>query len=157
MEQDTTYTEKALRTESKPKYMLIPVIEKENGEVIADLARMHEPEYKQLLRAVHAVLGLASEVGEVADALKRKLFYNKPLDPVHLQEELGDINWYGRGLLLDVANQMLIAEDQDLRTKTPEEIDDQNIAKLRARYPEKFTEEQALNRDHAKERAALES
>jgi NTP pyrophosphatase (non-canonical NTP hydrolase) len=145
MEQDTTYTEKALRTESKPKYMLIPVIEKENGEVIADLARMHEPEYKQLLRAVHAVLGLASEVGEVADALKRKLFYNKPLDPVHLQEEL------------DVANQMLIAEDQDLRTKTPEEIDDQNIAKLRARYPEKFTEEQALNRDHAKERAALES
>jgi hypothetical protein len=37
-----------------------------------------------------------------------------------------------------------------------EEMMDKNVAKLKARYPNKFTQESALNRDLAKERAVLE-
>lgn len=42
----------------------------------------------------HAVFGAASEVGELADALKRNLVYGKPIDPVNMMEEAGDVLWY---------------------------------------------------------------
>lgn len=42
----------------------------------------------------HAVLGISSEVGEIASALKASLVYNKPLDPLHLKEEVGDLYWF---------------------------------------------------------------
>src|ERR1700757_1173035 len=46
------------------------------------------------IRLIHAALGLASEVGEFADALKKAIFYGKPLDKVNLSEESGDLLWY---------------------------------------------------------------
>lgn len=42
----------------------------------------------------HASLGLISEVGEMADMLKRSLAYGKAFDPVNLVEESGDVLWY---------------------------------------------------------------
>ena len=46
------------------------------------------------IRLLHAQLGLHTEGGELADALKRHLFYGKPLDPVNIAEEIGDVFWY---------------------------------------------------------------
>jgi NTP pyrophosphatase (non-canonical NTP hydrolase) len=42
------------------------------------------------LRLLHAALGFASEVGELAEVLG-----SDPGDRVHLLEELGDLSWYG--------------------------------------------------------------
>lgn len=55
-----------------------------------------------LFDAIHAGLGLCSEAGEVADALKRLQAYGKPLDLVNLKEEAGDCLWY-ISLLCDAA------------------------------------------------------
>lgn len=54
------------------------------------------PVYQQIkvLRLLHGVLGLASEAGELADQLKRHIFYGKPLDLVNVMEEAGDNAWY---------------------------------------------------------------
>jgi NTP pyrophosphatase (non-canonical NTP hydrolase) len=92
---------------------------------------------------LHMVLGMQTEAAEIADVYKKTIAYKKPLDFVNIKEEVGDLMWY-------VAN-LCNMNGWDLR-----EIMATNIAKLEARYPEKFTEEQAINRDLGAERQVLE-
>lgn len=96
-----------------------------------------------ILDDLHMVLGMQTEVAEIADVYKKCIAYKKPLDYVNIKEELGDAMWY-------IAN-LCNMHGWDLR-----DILDTNIAKLEARYPEKFTEEQALNRNLSVERQILE-
>jgi NTP pyrophosphatase (non-canonical NTP hydrolase) len=81
----------------------------------------------------HTALGLTGEAGEYADAVKKHLIYGKPLDTENLKEELGDILWY-----VALAAQILGTTMSDLAAA--------NIAKLKLRYPEKYTDEQAALR-----------
>ncbi len=94
-------------------------------------------------RTMHAAFGLVTESGELLDMLKKYLFYGKIFDRTNLIEELGDLTWY-LGIMCD-------ANGIDLQ-----DVFDRNIAKLKARYPEKFTEEAAINRDLDNERKVLE-
>ncbi len=94
-------------------------------------------------RLLHAAMGLTTEAGEFMDALKKHLFYSKELDTVNLLEELGDVLWY-----------VAIAADAlgtDFTT-----IQQTNINKLRARFPDKYSHESANTRDLDAEREALE-
>ena len=95
------------------------------------------------IRLLHSAMGMATEAGEFLDMLKKHIFYGKPMDFVNAKEEVGDQMWYA-GLAIDV-----------LQT-TFNEVLTVNIDKLKARYPEKFTEEAAINRDLNTERAILE-
>jgi NTP pyrophosphatase (non-canonical NTP hydrolase) len=119
-----TYDEQALRTEAPPTEELFQ--------------RLDECE-----RPIHAVFGLASEVGEFADAYKKYIFYGRPVDETNAIEEIGDILWY-------------LAIAADSLGVTIEECQRRNIAKLRARYPERFTEADAVDRDLEAERRILE-
>lgn len=92
---------------------------------------------------LHATMGLCTEVGEFTDAMKKFLFYGKPLDYPNLREELGDIEWY-----MALAHAALETTHEDTWRI--------NIEKLKARYPEKFNEFLALNRNLEKERKILE-
>lgn len=103
-------------------------------------ARLSEP---KIIRLLHASIGLTTESGEFIDALKKYIFYGKPIDEVNLAEELGDLFWY-IGLACDELGVDF------------ESVWEKNIAKLKARYPEKFTEKAALNRNLNKERGILE-
>lgn len=47
---------------------------------------------------IHMIMGIAGEVGELLDAIKKTVIYGKPLDPEHVIEELGDIEFYLEGL-----------------------------------------------------------
>jgi len=95
------------------------------------------------LRTLHGVVGIQTEAGELMDAIKKFIFYGKDLDLVNMKEELGDLFWY-IALLCDNLN------------LTFEEIWETNIEKLKARYGDKFNEEDALNRNLGKERKILE-
>jgi NTP pyrophosphatase (non-canonical NTP hydrolase) len=95
------------------------------------------------MNLLHAAMGISTESGELMDAFKRKIFYGKPLDVVNVKEEIGDIMWYVAILLREL--------DLDFH-----ELLQLNIDKLRARFPEKFTEHHALNRDLGAERDILE-
>ena len=92
------------------------------------------------VRLNHAVLGLCGEVGELAAAIERWIYYGQPLDETNLQEELGDCLWY-------------MAEACNAAGFSLEAIMEANIQKLQKRYPEKFSESQAVeeNRDREKE------
>ena len=95
------------------------------------------------LRLLHAAMGMCTETGEFMDMLKKHILYGKAIDHVNLKEELGDLEWY-----------VALAIDE-LKT-TFGYIFETNIEKLRARYPNKFNEKDALNRDLTKERQILE-
>lgn len=95
------------------------------------------------IRLLHSAIGLCTESGEIQDALKKAIFYGKPLDKTNLVEELGDLMWY-----IGIACSELGV--------TLEEVKAKNIAKLKARYGAKFTEAAALNRDLKTERDILE-
>ena len=94
-------------------------------------------------RLLHACMGMQTETAEFTDALKKSLFYGKTLDTVNLKEELGDLLWYV-SIAMDELNTTYEAEMQRV------------IDKLKLRYPEKFTEEDATNRDLVAERKLLE-
>jgi len=95
------------------------------------------------LRILHGVVGIVGEAGELADAFGKFLKTGR-LDEVNLKEELGDLEWYES-----------IAVDA-LGTNHPD-IWAANNRKLKERFPEKFTEASAQNRDVTKERVALET
>lgn len=96
------------------------------------------------LRLLHAAMGLCTEAGEFMDMMKKHILYGKDLDLTNLVEELGDMNWY-EALALD-------------EMAVPFEIVfDINIKKLRLRYPNKFNEKDAINRNLDAERKVLES
>lgn len=100
-------------------------------------------------RVLHHAMGLVTEAGEIMDALKKAAIYGKELDTVNVLEELGDIQWYVFRLIAT------LNEDFDMNTSM-EQIMEVNIAKLRKRYGEKFTENKASVRDLDAEREILE-
>lgn len=95
------------------------------------------------VRLLHAAQGMSTETGEFTDVLKKWIFYGRPVDEVNLEEELGDLMWY----IAEAANALGV----DLG-----KLMAMNIEKLRARYPDKFTESDAQNRNLDAERAILE-
>lgn len=95
-------------------------------------------------RIEHAVMGAVTESGELMDAVKKSKIYGRALDRVNLVEEVGDIMWY----LAILADELGVSF---------EDIWEKNINKLRQRYPEKYSDERAENRDVATERKILES
>lgn len=92
---------------------------------------------------LHCGVGAATEVGELLDAMKKSIYYNKPLDIVNIGEEIADTMWYLSNLCRILGLDM-------------EKLLDNNINKLRVRYPEKFTKEDAITRNLEAERKELE-
>ena len=93
---------------------------------------------------LHAGLGMATEAAEFLDVLKKEHAYGKIMDRVNLVEEVGDLLWY-----CALACRAL---DIDLQA-----VANTNIEKLRVRYPEKYTDAQAITRNIPAERSLLET
>ena len=95
-------------------------------------------------RVFHALVGIATEGTELIEALYQSIKDDAELDTVNVLEEIGDISWY-TGILIDATN------------SDWSKILEVNIDKLKARYPEKFTSENAINRNFDVEREILET
>lgn len=82
---------------------------------------------------VHAAMGLTTEAGEFADAVKKHVFYNKPLDVENLIEEAGDLLFYLFDALTKIGVPVEIAIDR-------------NVSKLNKRYKASFSDAEAAAR-----------
>ena len=91
------------------------------------------PDLDQKDVLINGVMGLCGESGEAIDIVKKWLHQGHELDREHLLRELGDIAWY-------------IAEISHALGVSLEEVLEKNIDKLRARYPEGFSEEKSKKR-----------
>ena len=86
------------------------------------------------MHLIHMAVGIAGEAGELLDAVKKHVFYDKPLDVPNVIEELGDIEFYLEGL------RAALSIDRD-RTLV------ENMAKLGKRYPNyEYTNQRAIER-----------
>jgi NTP pyrophosphatase (non-canonical NTP hydrolase) len=91
---------------------------------------------------LHALLGYVTEIAEIIPVLARFVFEGKPMDIINLSEELADVDFYKAMLLRKFG-----IDEADIRQK--------NIDKLRVRYPDKFSSDNALNRDLEAEKEVL--
>jgi hypothetical protein len=95
-------------------------------------------------RVFHAIVGIATESTELVEAIVKSVENGVEIDKVNVAEECGDLHWY-ESILMDATHPIW---DNIFKT---------NIAKLKKRYPEKFTSEAAIHRDIEAERKILES
>lgn len=153
-----------------------------------------KPLNTQEARINHAILGLITEVGELASSWKRYAIYDQPLDDINIREELGDFRFYIQALMNEkdypvyndlfrfhpdftnfsifnavvAISEVIVEEGSDLKipknlTKiygliavflnlcnyfevTEEEVMNENMLKLRLRYPDSYSDALALAR-----------
>lgn len=96
--------------------------------------RTSAPHRTIVSRFDNAILGLAGEIGELADYWKKHKYHGHVFDPTRAIQEIGDILWY-------------VAQAADAMGIELEYVAITNIAKLKARYPEGFSNERSINRD----------
>lgn len=70
---------------------------------------------------MHAAIGICGEAGELGDAIKKHVVYNKPLDRTNVIEELGDLRFYMQAM-------------QTLLGISEQEVLQHNACKLMVRY-----------------------
>jgi NTP pyrophosphatase (non-canonical NTP hydrolase) len=87
-------------------------------------------------RLLDASAGLAEEAGEVLGLVRKHLFMHHELDTARLTIELGDALW----CLTAVAGALGLSL---------EDVAAANLAKLRRRYPEGYSDDASLNRPKA--------
>jgi hypothetical protein len=97
---------------------------------------------EKMIRILHGSVGICTEGGELLEALDKHL-KGKQLDNTNCIEELCDTQWYCH-LLYDVF-------ETDAEKNCQLFVD-----KLKKRFPDKFTEDKAINRDLVTERKLLE-
>jgi hypothetical protein len=105
-----------------------------------DLELVLTPEQYRML---HAAFGLVTEAVEFLETVAKNITDGVPIDPVNIMEECSDLDWY-------------MAIPMNLYGFTIEQTLQANIAKLKVRYPNKFSLEAAVNRDLEAERSVLE-
>lgn len=81
----------------------------------------------------HMSTGVVGEAGELSEAIKKHVIYNRPLDRVNVIEELGDLEFYMEGLRQGLGI-------------TREETIEHNIAKLNMRYSKGYSDAAAQQR-----------
>lgn len=113
--------------------------------ILPELAPADSPNrYQASINIFHGILGVVTESGEMLEALAESLFETgAPLDGVNMREEVGDAFWYEAA----IAKAFGFTFDNAQRV---------NIQKLRARFPDKFSEYDANNRNLFTERRILE-
>ncbi len=99
---------------------------KPGEHIIRDL----NPSKAHLLHMASAAMG---EAGELFDAIKKHAIYGKQLDQENVFEELGDIEFYLQG----IRNEFGWSREDVLAA---------NVLKLRARYPNGYTDKSAIER-----------
>lgn len=82
---------------------------------------------------IHAVFGIAGEAGELIDIVKKHMAYHKPVNVAHIKEEMGDLLHYFTYLTNKYG-------------WTLEELMEENYQKLKIRYPDGYSDVDALAR-----------
>jgi NTP pyrophosphatase (non-canonical NTP hydrolase) len=115
-----------MTTEDDHKH-LVQYLAKPGSAILADMA----PHQAHLL---HMAVGVSGEAGELLDAIKKHVIYQKTLDVRNVIEELGDIEFYMRGI-------------RDALGIHRNDVLQHNVNKLRTRYASgEFSNEAAQKR-----------
>ena len=114
-----------------------------HSELVASLVKPGEDIIKDMTPSkaelLHMAVGVSGESGELLDAIKKSVIYNKDIDMENVVEELGDIEFFLEGLRSNLG----INREQTLEA---------NIEKLSKRYSSgKYSNDQAQQRADKKD------
>jgi NTP pyrophosphatase (non-canonical NTP hydrolase) len=79
-------------------------------------------------------IGAAGEAGELANMIKKGILHRHGVDPEKIRDEIGDVLWYLAGLCTQFGFTLGDAMES-------------NIAKLKKRYPDGFSEQDSKLRE----------
>lgn len=100
---------------------------------------------KQMVRILHGFLGATGEVGELSEPILAYITEGGELNATAIKEECHDLLWYINLILSTVGSSI-------------PEVCEAGIAKLKVRFPDKFSGEQALDeRNKDKELASFQA
>lgn len=106
---------------------MVQMIAKPGNDILVEMS-------EEQAELAHMAMLITSEAGELADAIKKHVIYQKPIDMENIVEELGDLEW-----TMERIRQILCI--------TRELTIDQNIEKLTKRYPNlQYSNQSAQNR-----------
>ena len=112
-------------------------LEQEHAALVADLTKPGDAILAGLtndqVNAWHMTCGITGEAGEVSELIKKHVIYGKEFDRTKLVKELGDLEFYIQGL-------------RSVYGISRQETLECNIAKLRERFGETYTDTAALAR-----------
>lgn len=103
-------------------------------------SRTKNPKLSDRERLLDAAAGLAEESGEILGLVRKHLFQSHPLDRDKLQKELGDALW-------------CLAMTAQSAGLSLEQVAAANVAKLRARYPEGYSDDRSADRSEGPDRS----
>lgn len=119
-----------------------PVKETETALTVHDYQRQAMRTLNPMLSRhdvlINGVMGLCGESGEAIDVVKKHLAQGHPLDRDALVKELGDVAWY-------------LAETAEALGVPLEDVLQQNLDKLKKRYPAGFSSERSRFRGSSDE------
>lgn len=107
------------------------------GTYMAHSRRTRNSKLSKGETVAHALTGLTSEVGEI-NSLFQHFFQGEAFDKKRLADEIGDLMWFTMELL-------------DAYNIDPSAVLKNNVAKLKKRYPEGFSEKRSAQRHNIEE------
>jgi NTP pyrophosphatase (non-canonical NTP hydrolase) len=123
----SAYQQAAIRTECNQKhsYLRLQHLIPHEGATYR-----YDDDMLENTRLLHAIMGMGSEVGELLSVMLKTIYYGKAMTHEELKlkflDELGDVQWF-------------LAQACTILDLNLEDMMEANIAKLRERFPDKFT------------------
>ena len=111
---------------------MVQALSKDGDEIIKSLT-------PQAAHLWHMASALCGEAGELFDAIKKSVIYEKDLDVANVVEELGDMEFYMEGIRSSLVITRLETLAHNLSLDT-------NILKLDRRYGEGYSNQSAQER-----------
>jgi len=124
--------------EERRNYTPEQALQADHQDMVASLLKPAIEVYNQLtltkIDCLHSAFGISGEAGELLDATKKYVFYNKPIDRENVVEELGDLEFYMEAL----RKTLLITREETLKA---------NMDKLAERYKKfQYSDKAAIER-----------
>ena len=127
------YQKECARTECPQGEAMVRMVNMDPGDGSPRLIPNDTP-YLKPVRINHAAMGIVKEGGEILAELEKWLYYGRNPNFAKMQEELGDVLWY----CAQLCNALGVNLDSVMR---------RNLAKLKHRYPEAYSQGGAPNRN----------
>lgn len=112
--------------------LMVRALAKPGADIVSSLT----PEKAHLL---HMAMGIAGEAGELLDAVKKHVIYDKPLDIENVVEEKGDIEFYMEGM----RSALGITRDQTIQANTDKLLTGSNARYKLGTYSDQAAQDRA--------------
>lgn len=135
-----------IRAGYRPGKELQPIIKDYyRAQMLKEKTKVNFNEYQELARRtqnphlsfperrMHALHGIAAEAGEI-HGIYQKTYQGHTLDVDKIVDEMGDLMWF-------------LAELADVLRVSLDDVAHRNVAKLKRRYPDGFSEHRSVNRE----------